>query len=96
MVIEIGVDSARLENWMFGALKVIRKVVFACGKEDVIITPAYERVDGSISDDYDVLLVEMGCWEDKKFMYRKLKRMLSGKHDVTIVQSLIQVKYIYG
>jgi len=96
MVLNIGVDLGRLEYWMFNALNVIKNVVTACGGEDAMVTPAYGGDDGSQSDIYNILLVDMGRKGDTVLAHYRIKRALGEKYDVKIEKGLIRVKYIFG
>lgn len=96
MVLEIGVDLARLDYWMYNALNLIKNVVIAYGGESAIITPAYGDDDGSQSDIYNVLLVDIGNKARTVSAHQRIKNLLGEKHDVEIKNGLIQVKYISG
>ncbi len=97
-VIEVGVDSARLNFRLHSILaeNVIKSVVFAFGEENIIVTPTYGRDDnGSKSDIVNVRLVDMGR-EDVLLAWLCIKDLLGEKYDVEFEQGLIRVKYIYG
>lgn len=96
MVMEVGVDLARLDYWMFHALNIIKNVVVVYGGENAIITPAYCDNNGSQSDIYNVLLIDVGRKNNTALVWLKVKELLGEKHDVKIKSGLIQVKYISG
>lgn len=96
MVMEIGVDFARLENWMYDALNVIKDNVVDKGGTSAIVTLAYGRDDGKQTDVFKVILVEMEDKAETMLANQRIREQLGEKYDVRIEQGLIRVKYIFG
>ena len=95
-VIEVGVDSARMEYKLYNILNVIKNVVLASGGESVVITPAYGGHDGSESDIFNVLIVDMGCKAGIMLAYNRLEGLLGPEYDLKMEKDLIKIKYNLG
>ena len=95
-VIEVGVDSARMEYKLYTILNVIKNVVLASGGESVVITPAYGGGDSLQSDIFNVLIVDMGCKADIMLAYNRLEGLLGPEYDLKLEQSLIKIRYDLG
>ena len=93
MLIKAGVDISWLRPEIRKKLQEIASIVWACDKQELVITSTYEGNHGESSLHYANLAVELRRELGTTYSFQEIKRALGDDYDVILYASHIHIEY---
>lgn len=93
MLIKAGVDISRLRPEIRKRLTEIAAVVWACDKQELVITSTYEGTHSAGSLHYANLAVDIRRDQATIYSFKEIKRCLGLDYDVVLEHDHIHIEY---
>jgi len=93
MLIKAGVDISRLRPEIRKRLAGIAAIIWACDKQEIIITSTYEGTHGEGSLHYAHLAIDVRRDQATTYSFKEIKRVLGPDYDVVLKPNHIHIEY---
>lgn len=93
MLIKAGVDISRLRPEIRKRLTKIATIIFACEREELVITSTYEGTHSEGSLHYANLAIDIRRGKDRALAFNEIKRLLGDDYDVVPEGDHVHIEY---